>query len=87
MQLAQPYMISSIRFLLYDKRKYGYEVFVSVNKKNWIKVANDTKRNCRSWQTVKFDELPVVFIKIFGTYCSVNQAFNLLRFECPSSIL
>ena len=78
-------MIGTIRFLLYDndKRKYGYEAFVSVNKKNWIKVANETKRNCRSWQTVKFDEaLPVVFIKIVGTYCSVNQAFNLLRFEC-----
>ena len=86
-QLAQPYMIGSVRFLLYDndKRKYGYEVFVSVNRKNWIKVANDAKRNCRSWQTIKFDPLPVVFIRIFGTYCSVNQAFNLLRFECPAS--
>lgn len=86
-QLAQPYMISSIRFLLYDndKRKYGYEVFVSVNRKSWIKVANDAKRNCRSWQTIRFDPLPVVFIRIFGTYCSVNQAFNLLRFECPAS--
>lgn len=87
-QLSQPYLIGSIRFLLYDndKRKYGYEVFVSVNRKNWIKVANDAKRNCRSWQTIKFEPLPVVFIRIFGTYCSAsNQAFNLVRFECPAS--
>ena len=80
-------MINSLRFLLYDndKCKYSYEVYVSGDNKKWIKVASQDKK--RSWQIIKFDEpIPICFISLKGTYCSVNQALNVLKFECPSSV-
>ncbi|CAG7824469.1 unnamed protein product, partial [Allacma fusca] len=41
-QLAQPYVISTMRLLLWDcdDRRYSYYVEVSTNQRNWEMVAN-----------------------------------------------
>ncbi|MGH0142370.1 UNVERIFIED_CONTAM: hypothetical protein FKN15_077809 [Acipenser sinensis] len=48
-QLAQPYMIGSIRLLLWDcdDRSYSYYIEFSTNQQQWTKVINHTKGGCR----------------------------------------
>ena len=48
-QLAQPYMLSSLRMLLWDcdYRHYSYYVEVSLNYWNWDTVADRTRDACR----------------------------------------
>ncbi|KAJ4451557.1 BTB/POZ domain-containing protein 9 [Periplaneta americana] len=85
-QLGQPYMIGSIRLLLWDcdDRSYSYFVEVSVNMWDWELVADKTRENCRSWQTLKFEPRPVVFIRIVGTHNTANEVFHCVHFECPA---
>ncbi|EPQ12397.1 BTB/POZ domain-containing protein 9 [Myotis brandtii] len=47
-QLAQPYMIGSIRLLLWDcdDRSYSYYIEVSTNQQQWTMVADRTKVSC-----------------------------------------
>ena len=47
-------------------------------------VADRTRENCKSWQTLKFDRRPVVFIKITGTHNTANEVFHCVHFECPA---
>ncbi|MGH0134832.1 UNVERIFIED_CONTAM: hypothetical protein FKN15_011618 [Acipenser sinensis] len=51
-QLAQPYMIGSIRLLLWDcdDRSYSYYIEVSTNQQQWTKVIDRTKGGCRNLQ-------------------------------------
>ncbi|XP_077610991.1 BTB/POZ domain-containing protein 9 isoform X2 [Crocuta crocuta] len=48
-QLAQPYMIGSIRLLLWDcdDRSYSYYIEVSTNQQQWTMVADRTKVSCK----------------------------------------
>nr|KAF6504082.1 BTB domain containing 9 [Rousettus aegyptiacus] len=50
-QLAQPYMIGSIRLLLWDcdDRSYSYYVEVSTNQQQWTMVADRTKVSCKCY--------------------------------------
>ncbi|XP_054759459.2 BTB/POZ domain-containing protein 9-like [Lytechinus pictus] len=85
-QLAQPYVIGSIRLLLWDcdARTYSYFVDVSTDQQTWTRVADKTKDNCRSWQTLYFQRRPVTFIKIVGTRNTANEVFHCVHFECPA---
>ncbi|XP_012538493.1 BTB/POZ domain-containing protein 9 [Monomorium pharaonis] len=88
-QLGQPYMIGSMRLLLWDcdNRSYSYYIEVSGNAWNWVVVADKTKEACRSWQTIHFHPpRPVVFIKIVGTHNTANEVFHCVHFECPAPI-
>ena len=38
----------------------------------------------RSWQIAQFEQTPVVFIRIVGTYNSANEVFHCVHFECPA---
>ncbi|MEJ1288058.1 hypothetical protein NN561_019087 [Cricetulus griseus] len=53
-QLAQPYMIGSIRLLLWDcdDRSYSYYIEVSTNQQQWTTVADRTKVSCNKHLTV-----------------------------------
>ncbi|XP_058519631.1 BTB/POZ domain-containing protein 9 isoform X1 [Ochotona princeps] len=84
-QLAQPYMIGSIRLLLWDcdDRSYSYYVEVSTNQQQWTMVADKTKVACKSWQSVTFDRQPASFIRIVGTHNTANEVFHCVHFECP----
>lgn len=79
-QLPQPYMIDSIRLLLWDcdARSYSYFVETSVDKKEWTRVADRTDQLCRSWQILTFKPLPVVFVKIVGTHNTANEVSRFL---------
>ncbi|KAM4041506.1 BTB/POZ domain-containing protein 9 [Anomaloglossus baeobatrachus] len=85
-QLAQPYMIGSIRLLLWDcdDRSYSYYIEVSKNQQQWTMVADRTKVPCRSWQNVTFDRQPTCFIRIVGTHNTANEVFHCVHFECPA---
>uniref|UniRef100_A0A8C5MUE9 BTB/POZ domain-containing protein 9 n=1 Tax=Leptobrachium leishanense TaxID=445787 RepID=A0A8C5MUE9_9ANUR len=85
-QLAQPYMIGSIRLLLWDcdDRSYSYYIEVSTNQQQWVMVADRTKVPCRSWQTITFDRQPTCFIRIVGTHNTANEVFHCVHFECPA---
>ncbi|NXY70527.1 BTBD9 protein, partial [Glareola pratincola] len=85
-QLAQPYMIGSIRLLLWDcdDRSYSYYIEVSTNQQQWTMVVDRTKISCKSWQTVTFDKQPASFIRIVGTHNTANEVFHCVHFECPA---
>ncbi|XP_069092426.1 BTB/POZ domain-containing protein 9 isoform X2 [Pleurodeles waltl] len=87
-QLAQPYMIGSIRLLLWDcdDRSYSYYIEVSTNQQQWLMVVDRTKVSCKSWQTVTFDRKPASFIRIVGTNNTANEVFHCVHFECPAQI-
>uniref|UniRef100_A0A8C8EZ56 BTB/POZ domain-containing protein 9 n=1 Tax=Oncorhynchus tshawytscha TaxID=74940 RepID=A0A8C8EZ56_ONCTS len=48
-QLAQPYMLGSLRLLLWDcdNRSYSYYIELSTNQQQWTKVVDRTKVACR----------------------------------------
>jgi len=85
-QLAQPYIISSMKLLLWDcdDRSYSYYVEVSINQRDWISVCDRSRQPCQSWQSISFTSLPVVFIKIVGTHNTANDVFHCVHFECPA---
>ncbi|XP_030034586.1 BTB/POZ domain-containing protein 9 isoform X2 [Manduca sexta] len=87
-QLAQPYMLSSIRMLLWDcdYRHYSYYVETSLNYWDWEMVADRTRDACRSWQVIYFTPRPVSIIRIIGTNNSVNEVFHLVHLECPAQV-
>ncbi|XP_017882949.1 BTB/POZ domain-containing protein 9-like [Ceratina calcarata] len=88
-QLGQPYIIDSMRLLLWDcdDRAYSYYIEVSGNSWNWVLVADKTREACRSWQTIRFEPpRPVVYIRIIGTHNTANEVFHCVHFECPAQI-
>uniref|UniRef100_A0A8C2JE88 BTB/POZ domain-containing protein 9 n=1 Tax=Cyprinus carpio TaxID=7962 RepID=A0A8C2JE88_CYPCA len=87
-QLAQPYMLSSMRLLLWDcdERSYSYYVELSTNQQHWVRVVDCTKVACRAWQTLTFDRQPASFIRIVGTQNTANEVFHCVHFECPAQV-
>uniref|UniRef100_A0A8C5MNM5 BTB/POZ domain-containing protein 9 n=1 Tax=Leptobrachium leishanense TaxID=445787 RepID=A0A8C5MNM5_9ANUR len=89
-QLAQPYMIGSIRLLLWDcdDRSYSYYIEVSTNQQQWVMVADRTKVPCRSWQTITFDRQPTCFIRIVGTHNTANEVrlCKVTERHCTASV-
>ncbi|RVE43323.1 hypothetical protein evm_012027 [Chilo suppressalis] len=87
-QLAQPYLLSSIRILLWDcdYRHYSYYVETSLNYWDWETVCDRTRDHCRSWQVIYFSPRPVSIIRIVGTNNSVNEVFHLVHLECPAQV-
>ncbi|XP_057329517.1 BTB/POZ domain-containing protein 9 [Microplitis mediator] len=86
-QLGQPYIIDSMRLLLWDcdDRSYSYYIEVSGNSRNWERVIDKSEENCRSWQTLRFSPpRRVVFIRIVGTHNTANEVFHCVHFECPA---
>ncbi|KAL7306296.1 hypothetical protein TKK_0001726 [Trichogramma kaykai] len=87
-QLGQPYMIDSMRLLLWDldNRSYCYYIQVSGNSKTWETIVDNSKELRQSWQTLRFSPRPVVFIRIVGTHNTANEVFHCVHFECPAQI-
>ncbi|CAD6227476.1 GSCOCG00001163001-RA-CDS [Cotesia congregata] len=86
-QLGQPYIIDSMRLLLWDcdDRSYSYYIEVSGNLRNWERVIDKSEESCRSWQTLRFSPpRNVVFIRIVGTHNTANEVFHCVHFECPA---
>ncbi|KAM3876905.1 BTB/POZ domain-containing protein 9-like [Diretmus argenteus] len=87
-QLAQPYMVASLRLLLWDcyNRSYSYYVEVSTDQQQWDRVIDRTKVACRSWQTLLFEPHPASFIRIVGTHNTANEVFHCVHIECPAQL-
>lgn len=92
-QLVQPYLVSSMRFLLWNgppgsnERRYSYCVEVSADIKNWTMVSDKRGDWLASWQEVTFEAQPVVYIRIRGTRVnSGDRRFGITYFECPSTL-
>lgn len=88
-QLAQPYVISSMRLLLWDcdDRTYSYYIEVSNDQKHWSKVVDKSNEPCRSFELIQFEAQVVTFIKLVGTHNTANEVFHVVHFECPASTL
>ncbi|XP_052391482.1 BTB/POZ domain-containing protein 9 isoform X1 [Carassius gibelio] len=87
-QLAQPYIISSLRLLLWDcdERSYSYYIEVSTNQQQWTRVLDRTKVSCRSWQVLSFNKHAAAFVRIVGTHNTANEVFHCVHFECPAQL-
>lgn len=87
-QLAQPYILSTMRLLLWDcdDRSYSFYVEVSIDQQKWVKIVDKRREACKSWQTVAFDPVPVTFIKIVGTHNTANEVFHCVHFESPADV-
>jgi BTB/POZ domain-containing protein 9 len=86
-QLPQPYIIDSMRLLLWDcdDRSYSYFIETSTDQVQWVRVVDNTKEPCRSWQNLEIQPQPVSFIRIVGTHNTANEVFHCVHFECPAS--
>ncbi|CAH8680767.1 unnamed protein product [Schistosoma rodhaini] len=84
-QLAQPFLLRSMRFLLWDldSRTYSYSVYVSNDRVDWKLVRDASTEPCRSWQIIKFPLQLVTFIRVVGSYNTANDVFHLVHLECP----
>ncbi|CAB3397997.1 unnamed protein product [Caenorhabditis bovis] len=85
-QLPQPYVISTMKILLWDcdDRYYSYYVSVSADQVEWKTIVDRTKKKCRGWQYLEFDPVPIVFIKLVGTRNSTNEVFHVVHLEAPA---
>jgi len=68
--LKEPAEMNRIRFLLWDRddRHYSYILSVSADGKTFKPIQDNSKKECRSWQQIKFERQTVkaVAIKGFG---------------------
>ncbi|KAK0040540.1 BTB/POZ domain-containing protein 9 [Biomphalaria pfeifferi] len=85
-QLAQPYILSNMRLLLWDcdDRSYSFYIEVSIDQLKWTQVVDKRHEACKSWQAVTFEPLPVTFIRIVGTHNTANEVFHCVHFESPT---
>ncbi|KAK4475380.1 hypothetical protein MN116_002441 [Schistosoma mekongi] len=84
-QLSQPFLLRSMRFLLWDldSRTYSYSVYVSNDRVDWKLIHDASTEQCRSWQIIKFPLQLVTFIRVVGSYNTANDVFHLVHLECP----
>ncbi|KAJ3643692.1 hypothetical protein Zmor_026389 [Zophobas morio] len=85
-----PFVINYIRMCLYDGdlRTFRYYVEVSLDQKTWKKVIDYSELACRSYQHLYFEREIVQYVKVVGTYSSLNELFHLIFFEayCKENI-
>lgn len=83
--LAQPYVLNSMRLLLWDcdNRSYSYCIETSLDQSTWTMCADKRNEACRSWQVLVFPPRPVSFIRITGTHNTANEVFHCVHFEAP----
>lgn len=87
-QLAQPYIIGSMRLLLWDcdNRSYSYFIETSLDQTNWTIAADKRNEACKSWQILTFPPRAISFIRINGTHNTANEVFHCVHFECPCDV-
>ncbi|WKY01860.1 hypothetical protein Q1695_015683 [Nippostrongylus brasiliensis] len=83
--LGKPYTINTVVLKLNEsdtKRTFSYYIEVSMDRKSWVMVADRTKYQCRSLQTLYFHPCLVRYIRVVGTACSASiQEFLLMGME------
>ncbi|XP_050435266.1 BTB/POZ domain-containing protein 9-like [Adelges cooleyi] len=88
-QLAQPYVLSSMRLLLNDgeSRTSGYIVHVSVNDEDWDMIVDKSNKSARSWQLLNFDPRMIVYIRVTAVRTSKKDEFlRCVNLEAPAQV-
>jgi len=49
-------------------------------------ICNKSREKCKSWQIIRFQPIPVVYVRIVGTDNTANEVFHCVHFECPAQI-
>ncbi len=82
-KLGMQCIINHVRMLLWDRdnRSYSYFIEVSMDQKDWVRVVDHSKYLCRSWQDLYFTPRVVRYIRIVGTYNTINKVFHLVCLE------
>ena len=62
-------------------RSYSYYIEVSMDQKDWVRVVDYSKYYCRSWQELYFTPKVARYIRIFGTYNTLNKVFHVVSLE------
>ena len=62
-------------------RSYSYYIEVSMDQKDWVRVVDYSKYYCRSWQELYFTPRVARYIRIFGTYNTLNKVFHVVSLE------
>lgn len=85
LQLGQPYVINSLRILLWDcdERTYSFYIESSLNGTDWEMLVDRKNERLQSWQSFAFEPRAISYIKITGTFNSANEIFHIVHFECP----
>lgn len=52
-----------------------------MNQKDWVRVIDYSNYHCRSWQLLYFEARVIKFVRIVGTYNTINKVFHLVSFE------
>ncbi|XP_050426587.1 uncharacterized protein LOC126836909 [Adelges cooleyi] len=85
-QLAQPYILSSMRLLLWDDDACSYTVDASVDNKDWERIVNKSNELTQSWQVLKFTPRPILYIRIIGVKCAAGNVFRVIYLEVPAQV-
>ncbi|MBU0706685.1 discoidin domain-containing protein, partial [Patescibacteria group bacterium] len=82
-KLKQPYLLNNIDILLYDNddRYYRYYIETSLDGTNWERVVDKTTGKHQSWQKNLVQAKVIQYIKIVGTYGSVNTGFHVVELQ------
>ncbi|XP_065563272.1 BTB/POZ domain-containing protein 9-like isoform X1 [Artemia franciscana] len=82
-KLGAPHILNHFKMLLWDRdlRMYSYYIEVSIDDSQWTRVIDHTGVHCRSWQYLYFQEKVVRYIRIIGTFNSVNRTFHAVAFQ------
>ena len=52
-----------------------------MDQNDWFRVVDYSKYHCRSWQDLYFTPRVVKYIRVIGTYNSVNKIFHCVSLE------
>ena len=52
-----------------------------MDQKDWVRVVDHTKYLCRSWQELYFTPRVARYIRIVGTYNTLNKVFHVVALE------
>uniref|UniRef100_A0A0N5B6N2 BTB domain-containing protein n=1 Tax=Strongyloides papillosus TaxID=174720 RepID=A0A0N5B6N2_STREA len=82
-EFSDKYLINNINFRLldFDQRYFSYHIEVSIDKKDWVRIIDHDKYNCRGVQNLFFKERAVKFVRIRGTNSSILNLFQILTFH------
>ncbi|XP_050435280.1 BTB/POZ domain-containing protein 9-like [Adelges cooleyi] len=85
-QLAQPYILSSMRLLLRGDDACSYTVDASVDNEDWERIVNKSDELTQSWQVLKFTPRPILYIRITGVKCAAGNVFRVIYLEVPAQV-
>lgn len=82
-ELPKVFEIQELRVLLWDgdNRHYKYKLEISVDGVTYQSVADRAKKQCKSWQLIRFDATPAKYIRLTGLHNSANMDFHVVEIE------